>query len=139
MDKDAIKEIDDVLDYMAIKENIVFMTISDIRKGLSIAENKEIELYLILNKLLKDGYIELFEKEYTNTVNARISNAPETIRRYIITFEGRLFKQTGGYLQQFILDSQTSYHQKIYRGQLLVATWIAGIGTGGLLIWEICK
>ena len=93
----AIKQIDDVLTFMAIKENIVFYTISDIEKKMGLPQSEQIELYLILNKLIRDGYVELFEKEYADTVFAKFTSQPEIVRRYIITFEGRLHIENGGY------------------------------------------
>lgn len=109
------------------------------------------ELNEILAKLKKDGYIE-WKIEGTDV------NTHEKDTRYIVTFEGQMLNELGGYSQKEIDKEQernfikTAEKLRSDREGLLVSwteslanrtrdltnwTKVVGIGAVGLVVWEI--
>ena len=91
------------------------------------------ELYLILKKLIKDDNIE-----------SRLRKVPNNRHYFMITFEGRLFKDYGGYAKNYnenklSIDRQESDRKVSKRNEMILAVGsvAAGIGTLGLLLWEL--
>jgi hypothetical protein len=142
------KKLDGVLTYMANDGNPEFETASEIAKGLKYQEMESIELHLILNKLIKDGFVEFRETKRLFEIPGR---KREKITEYIITFEGLYQQQTGGYLQQekkgraesIRVDTAIAY-QREQADTLNRLTKLVAWGTVGasiiaflLLLWEI--
>jgi hypothetical protein len=97
----------------------------------------ELEFDLILEKLLKDGYIKFLRNEL-NPING--------LQNYVATYEGRLFNFRGGYgaiLQNEALKSQIqnqSRRRQIFRDWLLIiGSWVAAAGAVGLTTVELVK
>lgn len=94
------------------------------------AQGYEKEIFEILLKLEKDGYV-------TSTDN-------NGNRQYYSNFDGRLFIDNGGYVkakkvadENLTISSHTLTQDKIYRTHLLWATWSAGIAALLLLLWQV--
>lgn len=93
-----ITKLDIVLAYMANKQPPNHETIQKISKIVSIESN---ELQLILNKLIKDGYVDFTDEAIHDSFYAHSSGRAEIKRTYIISFEGLFFFQNhGGYKKQ---------------------------------------
>jgi DNA-binding PadR family transcriptional regulator len=129
-----LKKLDEVLKYLLAANQPMHRTFTEIQKELPFETDSK-DLYEILGKLEKDGYIDSEIRE---------SNQ---IKEYRSTFDGRYFiTETGGYLEKNQKDYQirkkvkddASYQLK-YQSRSLIAIAAAGVGTCGLLIWEILK
>lgn len=101
--------------------NTIYGHISDSKVGIEMSE-----AMMILDKLIKDGYIR------ENLINAIGDVKPKP--RYHITFEGRLLIESGGYCQKAILDAsenmrltalEISQHE-LGRKLNVLTGWIAG-------------
>jgi hypothetical protein len=112
----------------------------DIKNSL---QSDNVEIMLILHKLIKDGYVRTFDSPIALIRNPQFKYTRITAY-YIITFDGKYFiTEMGGYHQK---------HQDIIlaRDQLRIAnkrsimvnTWlviganVSGFAATGLLIWE---
>ena len=112
-------------------------TLSDLKEILPNFDRDELEL--ILDKLRKDGYINFSEFGSSSTMH-------QMDTRYIITFEGKMFHEQAGYMQQKInADAENirveklEISQQTLMGKLNVVTaWIAG-GTIALVLVELWK
>lgn len=94
------------------------------------------ELYLALQKLLKDGYVDgkTVDQKVRNLQGA-IINGPVT--RYSISFDGNLLCETGGYVQML---TDKEHDRRIARRNEKCLAWgsiIAAIATTGLFLYEI--
>lgn len=124
------KKLDAVLTYMANHGNPEFETANEMAKGLKYQERESIELHLILNKLIKDGFVEFRETKRSFEVPGR---KREKISEYIITFEGLYLQQNGGYLQQekksraenIRLDKLDKSQRANTANMVLLTRWIA--------------
>jgi len=93
-----ITKLDIVLAYMSNKQPPNHETIQKISKIINIELN---ELQLILNKLIKDGYVDFKDEALHDTISAQFTGRAEIKRTYIISFEGLFFFQNhGGYKKQ---------------------------------------
>jgi len=88
----------------------------------------------ILIKLQDDGYFR-YEAGQTEWFDVRY----EERKNYLLTFQGELFQQAGGYTQRVINADRNE--KRIERNDNLLAkgTLLVAIGTIGLLLWEIGK
>jgi len=119
------------------------MSLSDVKDAIDKPfDFDKKELMPIFNKLVKDGYLNSFEIEALKTYS---SNNTWTYneRYYEITFEGKIFIQTGGYVKhQEYRDAENIRLGKFESYQTRINVWIAA-GTVSasiiallLLLWE---
>ncbi|HWZ13806.1 MAG TPA: hypothetical protein VNW95_01110 [Mucilaginibacter sp.] len=87
---------------------------------------------LILDKLVKDQYLTL--QEHYSFAGELIADGGD---HYVLTFDGAVFHQQGGYKQQMINANQNEYQTKSYARRLIWATWSAGIVAFILLLWQV--
>ncbi|GAA3988151.1 hypothetical protein [Mucilaginibacter dorajii] len=111
-----IIKLDVVLGYMANKQPPTHETSHKISKTVNIELN---ELQLILNKLIKDGYVDFEDEVLHDTAIISPSGKPAIRRSYIISFEGLFFFQNhGGYKSHAENNlSQQSRLEKLERQQ----------------------
>lgn len=112
-----IKQIDLVLTFLndnfSNKPNI-----NTIRQKFSDLDSYEIDQ--ILNKLLKDGYV-IYDND-----GRQIDFINSEYIKVLITFEGKLFHQQGGYNQKLINDSYESNRlERIEKVQLVLTIILA--------------
>jgi len=131
-----IQKLDFVFNQFVSTDDIPGYTRAMIEDG--IKDNKidigNIQLIEILHKIKKDEYVRVVKGDLV----WRGVKHPET-DFYVLTFEGELFKLSGGYTQQAIDTANAKRRAKLYECQLLWATAFAGIGATGILVWEIAK
>src|SRR6267154_4771535 len=111
------KKLDAVLRYMEKGGLPRYETGIQISKGLKIEKSEQTELYLILNKLVKDGVIDYKEVELPNPTGVKRVK-PIIDREYIINFEGLFLIQSEGYLQQ----AKNRHAESIRLGKLEIVT-----------------
>lgn len=98
----------------------------------------------ILNKLIKDGYVEF--QEVRLSYENPMTNEPIIVRRYWISFEGKIFVETGGYKEAIrkeaaqIKANETDVLVKLRNDKrLVIGTWVVAIGAIALVLWEMIK
>ena len=134
---DPMLQLDAVLDIFTTKEKFYFdmhscLTAGNrIFKGLDRKSKRNIyqEVTVIINHLEKDGHI-----EKVIDFQDRMGNP-----YYEITFSGVIFHAKGGY--QFTFEKEQNQKRiGILRENLLITgSWIAGIATGCLAVFECLK
>jgi len=95
--------ISDVIDFVEFK---------------TVTDNQSRELHDIIEKLRKDGYADIQEP---------ISASANDTRTYNITFEGRVFIQSGGYAQKAINDNIELTYKKWINFSLIFGGLAAGV------------
>ncbi|WP_183567579.1 hypothetical protein [Mucilaginibacter sp. SP1R1] len=92
-----LQKLDSVLIYLEQQKQPPIRSISEISRDL-ISLTNESELLLILNKLISDGYAQFEDRQvvYVDEEGEYTSK----IRYYIITFDGRFFILTSGYVKE---------------------------------------
>lgn len=96
-------------------------------KNISIAE-----IYMVLAKLIKDGYVRHNEKVIPES-NILLS------ADYILTFEGKLFIESGGYVKEQETNAKNESRKDFRERQLLYGTWAVAFGAISLVLWEMYK
>ena len=98
----------------------------------------------ILDKLYKDGYVD--REDIPTGRNDIRTHQPELIRRYWISFEGKVFVETGGYEQKIkrdaiMIDSAEKFAKASRKNEhrLVIGTWAVAIGAIALVLWEMYK
>ncbi|MDR3652597.1 MAG: hypothetical protein P4L34_06465 [Paludibacter sp.] len=101
-----ITKLDNVLKYLAtIQQPNSFREFYELKEGLKKngLEYDEFELWLIMDKLLKDELISTEEK-YINIIEQNTSGEyvenKRLNHRFYITYAGRMFKNSGGFYQK---------------------------------------
>lgn len=133
-----LEKLDRVLDILLQFEGISFLFLmQEIRKRNLHIENQE--AMLILKKITKDGYAELISEK------GEISGKP-IIATCVISFEGKVFIEQGGYVKKEANDNLYSEQVRIenrrnqLNQKLLVCGAIgAALGAIGLVAWEMYK
>ncbi len=87
-----------------------------------------------MDKLRKDGYIDFVAGQKICN-DFRASDGLE-IRR---NFEGTVFIEAGGYVQQAISDAKYENRKDSYERKLLYGTWGIALGAIALVFWEMYK
>jgi hypothetical protein len=138
----AIQKVDIVLKFLAnnieakpsITDGTLFSLLTKKHPELENQEDFGSDLLRILNKLAKEGYV-----DFEDTV-------PPTIRKYYITFDGKVLNDEGGYERA----SNSEDVRRRWEDELLIKgekngerlntlTLILGIGTIALAIIEVIK
>jgi DNA-binding PadR family transcriptional regulator len=137
------QKLDAVLEYMVQVSRPPYRFITEIldefkNGGWSLDDNGySDELYRILQKLTNDGYVFTEQREYKPSGLVNV---------YFVTFEGKLFLQSGGYdgqreevLRQKII--QNSENAIARRNSNLAAYGAIGAAVGalGVLLFEVIK
>jgi hypothetical protein len=129
MEYSSLKKLDTILTTLAISENY--------SQGLSINQlvlKTQInfrDIMFILDKLKKDEYVT------TLSLDGLADISPFTNEMYLLTFEGLVFYESGGY-QLKIERDKANEKRIIHNERLLVGgTWFAGIGAFLLFFWQI--
>lgn len=139
---DANKDLDEVLEKLVDAMFVLsYDEIADKTKAnLNIIKFQD--LHLVLNKLVKDGYVECVMQKRVNW------NTKEELNEmcYRLTFEGKVFIKDGGYSRKYDLETMSINSMKTYektrsRNEMLVivGTIGAALFAGGILFWEIYK
>jgi hypothetical protein len=139
-----LEKLDKVLRFLEKQEYESALPIGEISIGVkNIFTTDETEVISILNKLVKD--------EYANTFQSPINyNDPETgkytailLTYFIITFEGRYFTKTGGYVRREARLAATEDYTRKQADTLNRLTRLVAWGTVAasvvaflLLVWE---
>jgi hypothetical protein len=90
------QKLDNILLLLAKNYKPGFETIVSITSGMNQEDIHE--TYLILNKLIRDNYVEYKDEIINGTLNETITGNKEILRRYNISFEGLYFiKDREGY------------------------------------------
>jgi hypothetical protein len=111
----SIEKLDFVLKSMQDYDG-QYLNLTEITKQSEILDKINInELPSIVIKLLKDGYIDFETKLPKDTIF-------ESDKRYMITFEGKLLNETGGY-------GDKAKRETISTNLKLVQTWAIAVGT----------
>jgi hypothetical protein len=93
-----------------------YLNLTEITKQSEILGKINInELPSIVNKLVKDGYLDFETKLSNDTIF-------ESDKKYMITFEGKLLIETGGY-------GDKAKREAISTNLKLVQTWAIAVGT----------
>lgn len=121
MENKHIKMLDDVLNCLCMSgENDYHLcTITQIHdslmeKGINIGE---VNIVFIVRKLQKEGYIELVEVE-----SGKVESC-------IINFDGKVFKEMGGYSGRFNREKALYLRQNFYDKSLTFLTAVIAVGT----------
>jgi|GEM_PF-4748205 len=114
--------LDEILKSIDINPSAI--SIGKLAKTIALNIN---EISAAVDKLVQDGYVD------------KINDLC-----YKITFDGKVFIQSGGYVRQKELEDATIFEFKQekkraeeYQRKLLAATWFAGIAAGLVLIYYI--
>ena len=147
----SFKQLDEVLKYLEKQTNPPKKSLGkifeDVKQGLNLSEN---DVLLILNKLKKDGFVATENVNVSPT--SYVSQPPNWVLHYIITFEGKLFLDyPGGYVKQaqqrdvesIRLDKLESDQRENQKNMERLNGWIA-FGTVAaaviglaLLLWQM--
>jgi hypothetical protein len=147
-----IQKLDLVLDFLAnnfkakpwITDGVLYTELVALHPELGIDEFGS-DLIRILEKLIKDGNVDFHDTHFPT--DAGVFGPQENIlRRYKITFDGKLLSENGGY-QQVLKSSETRKRWEdslLEKGErngewLNFLTLILGIGTIALAVVEIVK
>lgn len=135
-DFSPLELLDIVLRYLRNPKGLPIKTLDEITNDLNpILNAEQADIYLILNKLIKDEYIK------DEWVDVREKNLPlgieKSVLHYLITFEGKIFLDyPGGYVKQAEEQNAESIRlekiesdQKASRNQMNVLTAIIAAGT----------
>jgi hypothetical protein len=106
----SIGKLDMVLKFLAvdpkalayISDANIFSELKKVNDGLKNQNDFGSELIRILKKLIKDGYVDRIDIE-SNHYPIDVKN-PHTIAHYLITFEGKVFYDFGGYNEKIKED-----------------------------------
>jgi|ERR1035437_2613168 hypothetical protein len=127
---DAVLKFISTLTSMRVRPNINNAEINNLFKDSGIEFQTSHEAVEILMKLHGDKYIDWSDSDYN----------------YKINFNGRMFIQQGGYVEQKRISKREDekiedmqLFQRVSADKMLYATIILGVGSIGLLIWEIIK
>lgn len=142
MDKKILKcnKLDEVLKYLdTIQQPNSFREFSDMKKDLEKRnfDYDEFELWIIMDKLCKDGYVST-EAKYINSIESnkqdKFNETQILNHRFYITFDGKIFisKKLGGYVWQVRNEFANSIFQ-------IISTILLAVGTVGLFLLEIWK
>lgn len=138
--KTSTETLDYILKVLYERQD-VFCTIP-ILKLVLIHDKTKIEdrlLKSILLKLVKDGYADNNENLVIKTKVGGIETHSSDEPQYLITFEGRIFHESGGYAKASS-SSLEAYNKAVkLEKQVRLLTWVTAIGAGGLLLLEIIK
>lgn len=136
------QKLDEALKLFAPQHNGVVLSKSykDIQHLIQAGESKlnPNEVGRILDKLISDGHITL---DKVRMYQERVPNAPNEImfQYYFLTFNGEYFIINGGYKKSYERD----LHEKRIKNRndvlLTIGTWLAGVGSTLLVLWEIYK
>jgi hypothetical protein len=118
----TLKQLDNVLDFL-YKNNNRNVPITEIYKEFLELENADIKA--ILKKLNDDHYI--------------IDAANGSFTIFAISFDGKLLKENGGYVQKKINDESVLRLRDSRDKRLSNGTVYLAIGTFLLMVWEILK
>lgn len=136
-----IKKLDSVLNFLN-KDHEYQHSVKNVTDNISIKLNSP-EVHKILDKIVRDGYAEMRNVPYETPI-VKEHSVKTSEYTFIITFEGQLFLQKGGYHQQEadnILHrvSRETDERLRKRNEKLLARgtiWLA-ILTGALVLTEI--
>ena len=152
-----IQKLDRILEFLDKHDKS--LTVEEIAQGLAQAENDftTFEVKLLVDKIYNDKYA---DKTITETIISiptfDIDRQEEVINEdilkedsYIITFEGKMINELGGYSylnQEKIRIQETQDNQiklqelqTISQKRMEIATWVLAIGTGLAVIIEGMK
>lgn len=139
---DANKSLDEVLEKLV---DAMFLlsydeTADKTKANMNIIKFKDLQL--VLNKLVKDGYVEAMMQKKVNL------NTKEEVDEmcYRLTFEGKVFIQNKGYSRQYELESIKIRTLQIYEATrkrndclLILGTVGAAVFAAFLLFWDMYK
>lgn len=98
----------------------------------------------ILDKLHKDGYVD--REDIPTSRDNIFTNQPEMLRRYWISFEGKVFVETGGYkeaIRKENIKMKAIENAELVRlrndKRLVYGTWAVAVGAIALVVWEMIK
>jgi hypothetical protein len=144
MQLNPAEQLDAVLNFLFEKNDNI--RLSQIQAAFNEGSGKYIhieDLKRIVNKLVKDGFCDfhemLSEQPYDklNLIRDRL---------YYISFEGKLLRNSGGYVQKernVKLQSEAAKVdleiRKRNERRLVVGTYLVAIGAIALVIWEVIK
>ena len=133
----SISQLDVVLSLFDYDDKNHGLNGKDVRKKLREID-VEFEINFqneILAKLVKDGNLRVVPK-----INVTIDNVfYNEVPYYLLTFEGGILKDEGGYSNACVERQNQIKYEKIKDNLLIVGSWIAGIGTLILATVEIWK
>ncbi len=131
---DPIKTIDKVLNLLATDVALKpHATVSEIMDQLkrrypelvlehAIVDDFGSEVTAMVEKLVKDDYVMPIDSG--------------SYERYKITFEGKFCNLRGGYGAAIEIAQHEKKIQNLKDFFLIIGTWIAGVGTISLVVWE---
>ena len=96
-EKNPIQKLDEVLNFLN-KNHESQHAVINVQKGLSIKLD-ESTVGMILDKIVRDGYAEMRNVPYEKPI-IKEDIIETSAYTYVITFEGQLFLQEGGYGQK---------------------------------------
>jgi hypothetical protein len=117
-------KLNEVLHYLSLRTKPPKATISEVTKALVAGLNSnESELLLLLDKLVKDGYVDAYNAPM-NRILSDTKSYTHDVRYYIINIDGKsFFNEKGGYgKEKFdpdILSIMSSYKLNQVLGDLL--------------------
>jgi DNA-binding PadR family transcriptional regulator len=140
-DTTPIEKLDCILAFLN-SDNEYQHSVKNVTDSISIKLNSP-EVHKVLDKLVKDGYAEMRNVPYEKPI-VKEETVKTSEYTYIITFEGQLFLQKGGYRQQEIdnnlhrasLETLESIRRQNERLLSSGTVWLA-ILTGALVLTEI--
>ncbi|HZY38489.1 MAG TPA: hypothetical protein VFE53_17645 [Mucilaginibacter sp.] len=145
-----LEKLDKVLLFLEKQEFESALPIGEISTGVkNIFTTDETEVISILNKLVKDEYANTFQSPM-NYIHSETRKYTILLTYFIITFEGRYFIKTGGYVrrEEFRISEKTRLdgleaHQREQANTLNRLTRLVAWGTVAasvvaflLLVWE---
>jgi hypothetical protein len=137
----ARQQLDTVLKYLYDKKDearaIDYDIIRSDKDLLKITDNQS-ELERMILKLRDDKYIQMYP-DYPRFADGKQDMRNGLLTYCSITFDGRLFYESGGYTQEEINVVKIE-NRKDRRENLLVwGTWAVAVGAIALVVWEMYK
>ena len=140
-EKPPSEQLDIILEFL-LKYELADNNLSFIKSSLEVNQQIEIsyeDLFSVLKKLEKDGFVTLHEKPNPLNQN-RIGQTFKTKDLYVISFEGKsLLKINLGYTGKFLSDRKNIASERRNERHLRKGSVFAAIFAGGYLIWDIVK
>jgi len=118
---DEVLMVLNILSASGHKSKADIYAVNDYMKGVT-----EPDKHAILNKLVKDGLIEVKQSIH------EINKYPDGLQIYLITFEGVLFLKQGGY-------SGEKRRKTILTNLRLVETWLIAIGAAAAAVYYLTQ